>query len=181
MTHGRPTLPQDIAAAAQFRPPAPDEAFPRVLAIPPFEVELAPTSTNWYAPTPAAGGLVLPAVAGTTIAGPAFQMRRAAVGILAFVTIVIDVPTAAAQVTWAVRLNGGPVPGLNDFTFFPRAAASYEKSFPVQVLIPDGALLTTIITNVNGGGPWRVGMEMGGWFDTWANVQAWTGKRFGQV
>jgi hypothetical protein len=146
---GAPISPRNLPA------PAP------VAAIPPYWLEKPRVGVDAY--FRATGALA--AVAGAAIEFGAGQFVLPATnwGVVSFVTIFVDAPALNINVTWALLVNGAPVPGWDQLGTFPRVAANLSIVYPGTVHLPLGARVTVRVTNNAATGPWTVGAETSGW------------------
>lgn len=76
--------------------------------------------------------------------------------------IFVDAPLASTRLTWALRINGQAVSGLQAVTFIPRAAGSFSRQFDVLVIAQPNQSVDVVITNVDGA-PVRCGATLDGW------------------
>lgn len=107
----------------------------------------------------------LPAVAGATLLLPGLVYKPPAsmYTVLRLVSIFIDAPTTATNVSWVVRLNQAPYPGFS-FRTFPRLAANESIDFSVLLRdIPQNTTIDMLIINNAATGPWTVGGALSGW------------------
>jgi hypothetical protein len=148
----------------------------RTLAISPADEYPIPGAEFFYENS---SSIALAAAAGTVVDGPSLQLKPGQVAVVRSVVIFIDAPTLLTNVTFALLINGSPVPGMDRLREFPRAANNVSKEFDRAIRIPNGSLISMTATNVDAAGPWTVGMEFGGWL--WAQVdgEMYTGIPFG--
>ena len=105
---------------------------------------------------------ILAAGAGSQLIVPAVVFPQQQVGVLRLMTIFVDAPLVTIDVSWILRINGGPVPGWT-FKTFRRAATNLSIDFTGRVDIPQGSTVDVLIRNNNAAGPWDVGAQTSGW------------------
>ncbi len=94
-----------------------------------------------------------------------FQIPQGTVGWLQEVTFYTLTPTALTSVSFAIRINQGPVAGFSDIQNTPGVANfARDDKGDLRIRIPDGAVVDIIITNRNANGPWTLGGKLAGWF-----------------
>lgn len=109
--------------------------------------------------------LILAAGAGSQVQGPSFTLPETMVGWLQLVWFYVLTPTANTSVSFAVRINGGPVSGFDNQQNPPGVANFVILPFnDLRVRIPNGATVDVLVTNLNANGPWTVGAKLGGWY-----------------
>lgn len=134
---------------------------PRVVTIAPYWETKPPSGMDWYFNKTG----VLPAGAGgQVILGPAFRTLANYRGVIASVTIFIDAITVAWDGVFQVRLSGGPVPGLDKLTSFPRGLSNFSQPYGANVIIQPQTTVDCLVIN-NGATSFTVGIELAGW--TW--------------
>jgi hypothetical protein len=86
------------------------------------------------------------------------------VGYLQIFGIYILSPTNAQDVTFSLRINGGPVQGWDNVQFPPGVANFVvQNAGDLQVRVPDGATVDVLVTN-GSADAWTVGARISGWF-----------------
>lgn len=111
--------------------------------------------------------IALAAVAGTrvTSASLQFQLPKDQVGWLQVASLYILTPNATTSVVYRIRINGGPIPGFNDWQMPPGVANFTEIGINrMQVELPMGCLVDMEIENLAATGPWTVGGTLAGWY-----------------
>lgn len=169
-----PRLPKDIGAIGTPPPPLPGgggkgaggvasesaitrQVFPPWLYPPESNKDYLVNTIN------GAKTAVLPAGAGQFIESDPFGIPSENLGANQFVTVFADAPTALINVNWVLLVNGGPVAGWT-LTTFPRTADNISITFPGIVRVPIAGIVSVRIINLDGNGPWTVGVQFGGWF-----------------
>ena len=66
------------------------------------------------------------------------------------------------QLYYTLLLNGAPIPGYANRSFFGRNASSVEQPFDCTIRIPDSSVITATIQDVDGGA-YDVGLFFTGW------------------
>lgn len=124
-----------------------------------------PGSTSFYRQSGAiavAGPAVWVVPAAITMALPAN-----AVGVVRFFNVFVNNMLATSNILFALRVNGGPHPGFDNITLFPRAAAFVGESFggagEVVVDLARGATVDVMVT-VFDAGIYTVGASYAGWY-----------------
>lgn len=108
--------------------------------------------------------LVIAAGAGSQVVGPSFRLPSANVGWLQQFQLYVLSQTAATDLQWTLRMNGGPVPGFANKRNPPGVANLVLIDLNgLQVPVPQGALVDFVITNIGGAGPFTVGGGFAGW------------------
>ncbi|MGH3589536.1 MAG: hypothetical protein ACRDRF_00665 [Pseudonocardiaceae bacterium] len=108
---------------------------------------------------------VLPAVVGATVTPVTFTIPETTVGWEQIFGIFILSPTALQDITFSLRVNGGPVQGWDNIKFPPGVANFVVQNFAdLQVRIPNGGKVDVVVTNNNGAGPFTVGAKIAGWY-----------------
>jgi hypothetical protein len=166
--------------------PGLDGQYPRILAIPPWDVSPIPTATPFYLSQ--LPNLILANVAGAVVGstipgGGAIQMPPKNVAVLAGVILYCNNPDLTTQIRYTIRQNGSPVPGLASVGFPPQVNAflNWAIDGPFDALTP-GAFIDFIVTNITPGtGPWTVNVAISGWFCSIDDVARYTGKRPGTI
>lgn len=106
----------------------------------------------------------LAGAAGATVIPVTFTLPPTFIGYVQIFGIYVLNPTAAQDVTYSLRINGGPVQGWDNIQFPPGVANFAVQNFAdLQVRIPDGATVDVIITN-NNANAWTVGAKIAGWY-----------------
>lgn len=111
--------------------------------------------------------LILPAGNGQTIDLPGFNCPQGMVGWLQQTFLYVLLPTAQAQASWCIRINGMPVPGFDNMQNPPGIANFlFLGEDDLRIRIPQGSYVDVRVTNINTGvaGPWTVGAGLAGWF-----------------
>lgn len=115
---------------------------------------------------------ILPLGAGSTIVPVSFQIPPTFVGYQQIFGIYILTPTALTDITFSLRINGGPVEGWDNIAFPPGVANFVVQNFSgLQVNLPDGANVDVLVTNNNAQGPWTVGAKISGWYHPYTEEQ----------
>lgn len=149
-----PSGPSPIAGLASEAP------WSRQVA-PPWREKLGPVSRDFNFQN---FELVLPAGVGSTVQGPSFRLPTANVGWLQQFQQYILSQTAATSIEWILQFNGGPVPGFLNKRNPPGVANLVLIDLNgLQVRVPQGALVSVLIRNLNVNGPWTVGTGFAGW------------------
>lgn len=115
--------------------------------------------------------MTLAAGAGSTVTSAAlsFRVPDSMVGWLQYFSIYVLAQTALTSARWDVRINQGPISGLN-WQNPPGVANLVLREFSdVRVRLPMNATVDIIVTNLNANGPWTVGGELSGWYHTQAD------------
>lgn len=118
-------------------------------------------------------------VAGATIqpASLVTKLNSGYAGVVRFVTIFINLPTTDLDVSFALTINNGPVPGWDNMRSFPRNANNISLTFEGVVQVPQNATIGITIVEHSGLFPWTVGASYGGWaWPTAAEVELY-GRR----
>lgn len=116
--------------------------------------------------------MTLPAGAGSTITSATLRLELPAsmVGWLQNFSLYILTPTANTSVSFAVRVNEGPVSGFDNYQNSPGVANLYREDYnDIRVRIPMGGTVDVIVTNLNANGPWTVGGRLAGWYHSSAD------------
>lgn len=104
------------------------------------------------------------AAVGDTVVPVQFVMPPTFVGYVQIFGIYILSPTTAQDVTFSLRINGGPVQGWDNIQFPPGVANFVVQNFAdLQVRIPDGAIVDVLVSN-GSADAWTVGAKIAGWF-----------------
>ena len=94
----------------------------------------------------------------------AFTLPRGAVGWLQSASVYVLNMTAAADISFRIRINQGPVQGFADIRNSPGVANLYRENLnEMRVRIPNGATVDIIVVNI-AGGAFTVGGMLAGWF-----------------
>lgn len=79
-----------------------------------------------------------------------------------FLTLFIDAPTLAANISWTPRINRVSIPGMEALSLLGRAVANIYHPVPFPIEVPRNAFFDVLITDVDGAA-WTVGGEVFGW------------------
>lgn len=153
-----PPPPSDLAAVTPFQ---------RMIFPPRVEKLLSSQdfSVQDYAMTIGAG-------AGTTVSSAAlrFTLPVNMVGWIQNFSIYLLTPTANTSVSFALRINEGPVTGFDNKQNPPGVANLIVVEYnELRVRLPMGATVDVLITNLNANGPWTVGGLIAGWYHSLAD------------
>jgi hypothetical protein len=108
---------------------------------------------------------VLGAGAGSVIVPVTFTLPDQQVGWLQIFGIYVLTPTALTDITFTLRVNGGPVEGWDNINIPPGVANSFTQNFgDLQVRVPNSGHVDVVVTNNNASGPWTVGSKIAGWY-----------------
>jgi hypothetical protein len=108
---------------------------------------------------------VLAAGAGNTVIPVTFTLPPSFVGWEQIFGIYILTPTALTDITFTLRVNGGPVQGWDNIKFPPGAANFVVQNFAdLQVRVPNSGKVDVVVTNNSAAGPWTVGAKIAGWY-----------------
>lgn len=157
----------------------------RALSVQPWDVQPVPTAINFFKQQTA--NLVLAGAAGstvvTTLAGNgALQAAANNIVSLQSVGIFCDAPTVLTSISYIVRANGVPFPGLDPVKFPPQAAAFFNFFVPGPFnVVLAGAFIDVLITRVVADVANLVNSTLIGWQCSPQDVQRWTGVVPGQV
>lgn len=116
--------------------------------------------------------MTLPAGAGSTVVSTiaVFEAPASMVGWLQNFSLYLLTPTAATTVSFAIRINQGPVPGFDNYQNSPGVANLYREDYnDIRVRIPMGGVVDVLVTNLGAGGPWTVGCRLAGWYHSSAD------------
>jgi hypothetical protein len=107
----------------------------------------------------------LAGVAGATIVPVEFTLPQTYVGYLTVFGIYILSPTALQDVTFTLRINGGPIQGFDNVKFPPGVANFVVQNFSDEPIcwIPEGAKVDVLVTN-NNANAWTVGAKIAGYY-----------------
>lgn len=132
--------------------------------LPPWLVKLS-TSTDFRQSNYT---LALAAAVGATVAGPSFQLPKGMVGWLQVNEIYVLAPTAASTFSMQILINQGPVPGYDNIVMPPGVAQFVRAGDEdMAIRIPDGALVSTVFTNLA-----AVAVTVGGLIQGWYHPRA---------
>lgn len=166
---GAPPAPSDVRGRVGF-PVAGQAGVPARPGQQPAPVGALQIFPPWLYPIdsavdfqPRADGVALAAGATETPADTVLQLPAGYAGVIRFVSIFVDSPTTALDVSWALRINGGPVPGWNNLRSFPRSANNISITFEGVVQVPQNATIDITIVEHGGALAWTVGASYGGW------------------
>lgn len=108
---------------------------------------------------------VLAAVAGATVIPVSFALPQNFVGWCQIFGLYVLTPTALTNITFALRVNQGPVEGWDNQQPPPGVANFFVQNFSdVQVPLGPGVTVDVIVTNNSAAGPWTVGAKIQGWY-----------------
>lgn len=121
--------------------------------------------------------VVLPAGVGSTVEPATLRFRVPAdqIGWLQNFSLYTLTPTALLYASWAVLINGVPVPGFDDVRNSP-GIANLVQVFKddMRVRLTNGCTVSIRITNLDASGPWTVGGSLSGWYHpAVAEQRAW--------
>lgn len=179
-------LPHDIASFGKPRPtaqdarnlipgqsPAADKAVSVSIQAP--EVVSIPSAQDFLVQLKTAA---LANVIGTTVDTAELRLNAGEYGVVKVVEIFVNAPTTAINVNWALLVNDAPVPGFDNLSTFPRAAANLSIAFTGTVRLPPSARVRVRITNLAATGPWDVGAAFAGWKWNAQQGERYTGLPF---
>jgi len=107
----------------------------------------------------------LAAGAGSTVIPVTFTLPETFVGYQQIFGVYILSPTALQDITFTLRINGGPVEGWDNIQFPPGVANFVVQNFAdLQVRIPNSGKVDVVVTNNSAAGPWTVGAKIAGWY-----------------
>lgn len=155
----------------------------RTLSVQTWDAAPIPTAINFYCQQ--AANLILPAAAGsvvlTTLEGALNAPRQNIVSIQA-VSLFCSAPALTTSITYTVRANKSPIPGLTNLKFPPQVATyvDWPVPGPFNVLVP-GAYIDVAITRLVADVASEVNFTMLGWFNTPQDAQRWTGQAPGII
>ena len=115
--------------------------------------------------------IALAAGAGSAVELLSFRLPQESFGVVKRVTIFADATTTNTDVNWTLRFNGGPVPGWNNLTTFPRVSTNLSIDIGGTVLIPPGTTVSVTAQNGNAFGPWNIGALVTGWYLSGSDIQ----------
>lgn len=115
--------------------------------------------------------IALAAGAGSTVSLLTTSLPPEAYAVVKVVTIFADATTTGTDVDWILRFNGGPVPGWNNLTTFPRVSTNLSIDFGGTVLVPQGAVISVTAQNNNANGPWNIGALVSGWYLSASDIE----------
>lgn len=115
--------------------------------------------------------IALAAGAGSTVELLTFALPAESYGVVKGVSIFADATTTSTDVNWTLRFNGGPVPGWDNLTTFPRAASNLSIDYGGTVVIPPGTRVSVTAQNGNASGPWNIGALVAGWYLSASDLQ----------
>jgi hypothetical protein len=156
---------------------APSRAPLQRVVFPPWVYKLGAQSTDF---TVQSFTEVLPAGAGQQIAPAAlqFSLPGSMVGWIDIFEIFVQAPTNLTSVTFALTINGSPVPGYTK-QVPPGVANLFVQPFSgIQIRIPNGGQVGVLITNGNASGPWTLGAVVSGWYHSWQYEQQVFGESY---
>lgn len=105
----------------------------------------------------------LGAAVGDAVEICSYQLTDGLVGFLQQMSIYVLAPTPAAQVSFELRIGGGPVPGYSDIRNPPtNAAMLYLPRNDLQLRVGISQRVSLVARNL-GGGALTVGGELSGW------------------
>jgi hypothetical protein len=114
---------------------------------------------------------VLAAGAGSAVELLSFTLPPETFGVIKVVSIFADATTTDTDVDWTLRFNSGPVPGWNNLTTFPRAAANLSIDYSGTILVTPGTNISVTAQNGNAFGPWTIGVLVAGWYLSQSELQ----------
>jgi len=157
----------------------------RLLNVAPWDAQPIPTATNWF--TKQLANLVLPGAAGSTVVttqpgGGAIKLPANCIASIQAVIMYCDTPSLTTSITYTVRQNTVPIPGLTNIGFPPQGAGFINAGIPGpwNVLLP-GAFIDVLIIRVVADVAKQVNFSMVGWYNSPQDVKRWTGVQPGQV
>lgn len=107
----------------------------------------------------------LGAGAGSVIVPVIFTLPDGMVGWLQIFGIYVLNPTASTDITFTLRVNGGPVEGWDNIDNPPGVANFFVQNYgELQVRVPNSGKIDVLVTNNNLSGPWTVGAKIAGWY-----------------
>ncbi len=155
----------------------------RTLSVQTWDVAPIPTAINFYCEQPR--NLILPGAAGsvvlTTGQGALRAPNQNIVSIQA-TSLFCNAPSLTTSITYTVRANKTPIPGLTNLRF-PSQIATYVNwpvPGPFNVLVP-GAYIDVAITRIVADVANEVNFTFLGWFNTPQDAQRWTGQAPGII
>lgn len=162
-----------------------DPGLPRVLSVQAWDVQPIPTATNFFLKETV--NLLLPAAAGSSVqttapGGGAAQMPASSVASIQAVILFCDAPTLTTVITYTVRANQIPIPGLTNLGFAPQAGANLNLAIPGPWNIyKTGAEIDVLVTRVVADVAKQVNFTIIGWNAPPQDILAWTGVLPGTV
>jgi hypothetical protein len=168
------------ARALPFPPASPDGSpaatFPGARVIfPPWLYKIPEASQDFNVETHSA---VLPAGVGATVSPAALQFTILPnqIGWIQVFGYYVLAQDATTDITWTLTINGGPVPGWNNWGNPPGTLSLFERNITdLQVRLPPGAQAGILITNNAASGPWTVGGRISGWYHPQVAEHSWYG------
>ncbi len=108
---------------------------------------------------------VLAAAVGATVIPVEFTLPPTFVGWQQIFGIYVLSPTALTDITFTLRVNGGPIEGWDNIRPPPGVANFIVQNFSeIQVRVPNSGRIDVIVTNNAATGPWTVGAKIAGWY-----------------
>jgi len=157
----------------------------RVLQVQTWDAAPIPSATNFFLKQNA--NLLLGAAAGatvqTTVAGlGALQVPANNIASIQAVIMFCDTPTLTTNISYTVRANQAPIPGLTNLGFAPQGAGFINLAIPGpwNIYLP-GAFIDVLITRNVADVAKQVNFSIVGWFCSPQDVATWTGVTPGQV
>jgi hypothetical protein len=156
----------------------------RVLQVSTWDAAPIPTAQNFFRTELAnlvLAGAVNSTVVTTIAGGGALQLPANSIASIQAVQLYCNAPTLTTNITYTVRANGVPQPGLTNLKFPPLAAGSllFPIPGPFNVLLA-GSYIDVLITRVVADVAAQVNFTMLGWFCSPQDVLRWTGVQPGQ-
>lgn len=113
----------------------------------------------------------LAGVVGATVIPVTFALPPTFIGYVQIFGLYILSPTALQDITFSLRINGGPVEGWDNIQFPPGVANFVVQNFSeLQVPIPDGGEVDVLVTN-NSANAFTVGAKISGWYHSYVEEQ----------
>jgi len=110
-----------------------------------------------------------------TPAGLAFQLPNLKKGIITQVGIAALNYTTATIVLWQVLVNGQPVQGWQNLTFFPGNVPRLTASLDAKIPVPNGGKISILFRNTDGAA-YTVGASYYGWYWDDEAERQWMGE-----
>lgn len=108
---------------------------------------------------------ILAAGAGSVVVPVEFTLPPTFVGWQQIFGIYVLSPTALTDITFTLRINGGPVEGWDNIQPPPGVANFIVQNFSdLNERVPNGGRIDVLVTNNSAAGPWTVGAKIAGWF-----------------
>jgi hypothetical protein len=122
-----------------------------------------PTATDFQINATLAG---VTAASGQLVFPGGVQLPQGTVGAIRSIGILANGLLVTSDIRWTLLFNQAAVPGWNNLTINPRAAASVELSYgpdETQIPVPDGNLIDVAV-RVLDAGTYQVSVVLHGWF-----------------